>query len=679
MLFTVAAAGAACNRDKLDADGDGFTVLTNDCDDTDPNVNPDAVEVCYNGKDDNCNGVTDEEGATSGRVWYADLDSDGYGDASITIEACAQPEFYAENKWDCNESDPTINPGAVEVCDYVDNDCDGQVDEATSEDAPVWFPDRDGDGYGDASSPLQACEAPAGYTADSSDCGDLDPLQNPDATEDCRTDTDDDCDGTANGEGAYGCTNFYADLDGDGFPGTAACLCVAAEPFTAIEATDCNDERADIYPDAPITNRFATEDCNADSRVDTDTADHELNIGLHTSSSDNRTFAYGVLFLDATGDGVDDMVAGTASGAPRLVSGPLTEHLDLTAPLATLPDEGIGGGNLSLRRLPDQDGDGLDDILQVTVGNDYYPSPIGARAFSGAARGDQAFEDALWSIDEDSRIADVRVLPASGDEPAVLLMTMEYAAEFTVWDLSEAGSPPSELGVVSDPLITGGAVTPVGRMDWNGDGVDEFILQQDTSGFLTQHRWTGGSGVYRPTTALAVMERYTPDDPFDLEPVHVVYGWHSLGQDGAVVTRDVDEDGHPDLVAAEASNLLAPSSGAVWVFTSDSMEHRARPYSLMTEADAIYSAAEGDTLTWVRETADLDGDGDPGVMAVGFYGAHWWLDRFPLGHHAMDTFARPIGDTTTFHSVGDANADGMDDLLLFDGDQTLRFFWGEAP
>jgi hypothetical protein len=301
------------------------------------------------------------------------------------------------------------------------------------------------------------------------------------------------------------------------------------------------------------------------------------------------------------------------------------------------------------------------------------------RAFSSASRGELAFEDALWSVDEDTALSDVRVLPASGDQPAALLMTLAGSPEFTMLDLSVVGAEPESLGVMFDPLITGGSITPVGRMDWNGDGIDEFILRQETDGFLTRHRWEGGAAVYRPTIALAVMERYSADDPLDLEPVHVVYGWHSLAKDGAVVLRDVDEDGQADIVAAEAADLLGEDSGAVWIFSGDSMNGRSRSYSLMTEADAIYSGAEDDVLTWVRETADLDGDGERGVIAAGLYGPHWWIDRFPTGHHSLASFARPLGPTVSFQSVGDANEDGHEDLVLFDGDQTLRFFWGEEP
>ena len=89
LLPTISAAALfACNKPKLDQDGDGFTELTGDCDDLDANVHPEAQEVCYNGIDDNCNGVEDEEGATSGRVWYVDLDGDA---VHVALRADSNP------------------------------------------------------------------------------------------------------------------------------------------------------------------------------------------------------------------------------------------------------------------------------------------------------------------------------------------------------------------------------------------------------------------------------------------------------------------------------------------------------------------------------------------------------------------------------------------------------------
>ena len=94
-----------------DNDGDNFDEASNDCDDSDPNVHPYALEIC-DGIDNNCDGLIDDSSASGARTWYADLDRDGYGDDGLTTIACEQPEGYAPNKWDCNESNEFVNPGA---------------------------------------------------------------------------------------------------------------------------------------------------------------------------------------------------------------------------------------------------------------------------------------------------------------------------------------------------------------------------------------------------------------------------------------------------------------------------------------------------------------------------------------------------------------------------------------
>ncbi len=70
---------------------------------------------------------------------------------------------------DCNDSDATINPGAPELCDGIDNNCDDEIDEGVTGE---WFQDLDGDGFGNPDVVEEACSSPDGYVAFGSDCDD---------------------------------------------------------------------------------------------------------------------------------------------------------------------------------------------------------------------------------------------------------------------------------------------------------------------------------------------------------------------------------------------------------------------------------------------------------------------------------------------------------------------------
>jgi len=84
-----------------------------------------STEVC-DGIDNNCDGTIDEG---VGSVYFRDADGDGYGNASVTIIACTLPTGYVTNNTDCNDANNQINPGRIELCNGVDDDCDGTVDE----------------------------------------------------------------------------------------------------------------------------------------------------------------------------------------------------------------------------------------------------------------------------------------------------------------------------------------------------------------------------------------------------------------------------------------------------------------------------------------------------------------------------------------------------------------------
>jgi hypothetical protein len=221
----------------------GYVLDDRDCDDAVASVFPGAAEVC-DGVDQDCDGVIDDA-ASDALLWYLDTDGDSYGTGS-SVRACAQPSGYAPVPGDCNDALASVSPSAVEVCNGVDDDCDGTPDDAAI-DATTWYRDADRDGYGNDDFARLSCTQPTGFVADGTDCIDASAVSYPGAPELCDG-LDNDCDGTVD-DGAAGATVWYRDADGDGYGSPSLTQSGCAQPAGYVSLSgDCDDTRVSVSP-----------------------------------------------------------------------------------------------------------------------------------------------------------------------------------------------------------------------------------------------------------------------------------------------------------------------------------------------------------------------------------------------------------------------------------------------
>ncbi|MBL3619527.1 MAG: putative metal-binding motif-containing protein [gamma proteobacterium endosymbiont of Lamellibrachia anaximandri] len=264
--------GLQANTYYQDADSDGYgnpvTLLTatlhpvgyvldnTDCDDSAIAINPGATEVPDDGIDNNCDG---QQSAT----YYLDSDSDGYGTQTTSQIAISQPAGYVLDNTDCNDTTAAANPGATEIADGIDNDCDSEVDEGFN----TYYQDADSDGYGNLAVTQLALTQPAGYVLDNTDCDDSSATVNPAATENPSDGIDNNCDGQID-EGFI--VTYYQDADGDNYGDPATSQDAIAQPVDyVLNNTDCDDTSAAINPGATEIADGVDNDC--DGQIDEDT------------------------------------------------------------------------------------------------------------------------------------------------------------------------------------------------------------------------------------------------------------------------------------------------------------------------------------------------------------------------------------------------------------------------
>jgi hypothetical protein len=254
-----------------DADADGFgdalagptlrcapppsgVRIGGDCDDLRADVHPGEPEVCDD-VDQDCD-VHIDEGWLS--TQYPDADGDGFAaDGAAAALRCPDTPGWSPFQGDCDPQDPTVHPGAAEVCDGVDAACNGDADEGLV----LLHADADGDGRGARAGTL-VCPGAAGFVANDEDCDDTREDVYRGAAELCDH-VDNDCDAPRQiDEGVT--VDLYADLDGDGWGGELALVgvCAAEHPALVEIPGDCDDARGDFFPGAPEACDHLDGDCS---------------------------------------------------------------------------------------------------------------------------------------------------------------------------------------------------------------------------------------------------------------------------------------------------------------------------------------------------------------------------------------------------------------------------------
>jgi len=247
----------------FDPDGDQYGVgnacLGLDCDETRATVNEGATEFC-DGEDNDCDFGIDE--GLKGQYW-PDTDADGFGDENVTpIQTCAPEAGWVTNGDDCDDMLFAIKPGAVEVCDGADNNCDHQSDEGLELD---YWPDGDADGYGNKNvSPTNTCAPQSGWVTNGTDCDDTLFSDKPGGTEACDN-RDNNCNNQVD-EGLK--QDYWPDGDADGYGDTNVTPTNTCAPQSGwvTNGSDCDDTVFAIKPGAVEV--CDNVDNNCDTQVD---------------------------------------------------------------------------------------------------------------------------------------------------------------------------------------------------------------------------------------------------------------------------------------------------------------------------------------------------------------------------------------------------------------------------
>ena len=662
---------------RLDEDGDGFTVLQGDCEEGDPEIHPDAQEYC-DGIDNNCDGATDEFGALGGPTFYADDDGDGVGLETSTTEACSVPPGYAEVYGDCWEGNAEVFPGADELCDHLDNNCDGEIDEDSAIDAVVWYPDFDGDGFGDQERPVRSCTAPPDHIVDGADCDDVDPNVHPDATESCLTPADDNCDGDSNNEDAIACSLYFEDADNDTFGGAGACFCEPVAPYFLAIDDDCDDTDPEVHPDAEELENWVDNNCDGVATLSLSSAASTY-VGI--SAGDRLGSALGV--ADLNGDGRQQLLMG-ASEYESDQGALLVVDLDVSGVVLLDKNNTRSVGSwgsragISLANVGDLNSDGRDDVL---VGAYRWNLDWGASyLLEGPIAGQTTLKDAavaiLWGSDYNyagHSVAAAGDLTGDGI-PDLLVASPTYSGDAIYGGGVFLVPGPLTGDVYLDEGISGrfvgttswDSIRVASAPDLDGDGVDDVLIGQP-----------GRDGACGSDCGQAHVLFEMAAGAFNSGDLSYM-GHYYQGKHGACLAGlgDINGDGYGDWASgASKASALQVDAGHVALFYGQA----AWADSNLTPDVEIAGPGTNAGLCFVEAVGDLDADGQqdlvlgaPGASVEGVEAgtAHVLFGPFDERIDLSKSGAQLVGESalnragSRVFGPGDVNADGFDDILV---------------
>jgi len=277
-----------CTNFYRDEDGDAYgtsdfrclcaaipphtALVPGDCDDASAEVHPGVAETC-NGRDDDCDGATDEEGAVGCGDRFRDEDGDGFGVPGDKKCLCAAVSPYmATQAGDCDDTDAAVHPGVPESCNGRDDDCDGVKDPEGASGCANYYYDHDADGFGVAENPKCLCAPQGKYTAQKpGDCDDTDGSVYPGRPESCNN-RDDDCDAA---------TDEDFPLKGQPCDGPDADFCKEGVYFcnaagTGLDCSDLTDATVEVCNNADddcdgLTDEDLYQSCSSPCGVGTET------------------------------------------------------------------------------------------------------------------------------------------------------------------------------------------------------------------------------------------------------------------------------------------------------------------------------------------------------------------------------------------------------------------------